>query len=345
MYSSVEFRSVIKFLVLKKLPAKEIIEELRNVYHDESPSKTTIYDWIAQFKHGRQSVFDKKSPGRPLEIGEEIKEKLENIVKFDKRITTKMLCDSLNVSTGSLDSLIRSMGLRKLSSRFVPRFLTSEMCENRLSSCQANLMTLEQVGDIFLQNIVTVDETPLSLYLPDTKQESKEWKFPGETSTKKLRASTCHRKSLMLTVFWDFHGVVSIDFADNDVKINSCYYVEQVKKARKSRRKSRKCNLYFLQDNAPIHKSAFSTSEIEKVGFHSLPHPPYLPDLAPSDFYLFLHLKKHLRGRHFTSKEELREVVQEFLENQPSIFYENAFLELVRRWKKCVQNGGSYIEK
>lgn len=345
MFSPIEFRSVIKFLVLKQLPTKEIIDELEKAYGADAPSKTTVYSWVAQFKQGRQSVFDDKTPGRPMEISETVKEKMKNIVKSERRITTRNLSERLHVSKGTMNTLLKDIGLRKLSSRFVPRFLTSEMCKNRLICCQANLHILEDVGDIFLRNIVTEDETPLSLYIPSSKQESKEWKFPGESCTKKLRASISHKKCMMLTIFWDFYGVVTVDFADKDVKINSQYYVEKLQEARKIRRKSPKSKLYLLHDNAPIHTSAFTTSEIEKLGFQMLPHPPYSPDLAPSDFFLFCHLKAHLRGHTFDGKEELKEKVEDFFQQQTSTFYENAFLELVKRWRKCVENGGSYIEK
>lgn len=84
---------------------------------------------------------------------------------------------------------------------------------------------------------------------------------------------------------------------------------------------------------------------IEGSGFQLLPHPPYSPDLAPSDFYLFRHLKKHLRGEKFENPDDLRENVVTFLGEQSKNFYKNAFLELVERWKKCIENGGSYVEK
>ena len=40
-----------------------------------------------------------------------------------------------------------------------------------------------------------------------------------------------------------------------------------------------------------------------------LDHPPYSPDLAPSDFHLFLHLKKHLAGKKFDDDEVQDEVM------------------------------------
>ena len=80
-------------------------------------------------------------------------------------------------------------------------------------------------------------------------------------------------------------------------------------------------------------------------GLTALSHPPYSLDLAPSDYYLFTHLKKHLRGKRFNIKDDLKEAVTNWLNERSSDFYEEAFLELARRWKKCVAADGSYVEK
>lgn len=53
---------------------------------------------------------------------------------------------------------------------------------------------LECVGDRFLENIITMDETPLFLYVPESRRESQEWKLSGEANSKKMRPSTCHKK-------------------------------------------------------------------------------------------------------------------------------------------------------
>ena len=45
---------------------------------------------------------------------------------------------------------------------------------------------------------MTEDETPLSLYIPETKQQSVSWTFPGEKPALKLRSGTSHKKCLML---------------------------------------------------------------------------------------------------------------------------------------------------
>jgi hypothetical protein len=58
-----------------------------------------------------------------------------------------------------------------------------------------------------------------------------------------------------------------------------------------------------------------------KMSFECLPHPPYSPDLAPSDFYVFGLLKQAMGGKYFRSDEEVQQAVQEWLRSQPKIFF------------------------
>ena len=46
-------------------------------------------------------------------------------------------------------------------------------------------------------------------------------------------------------------------------------------------------------------------AKLNELSFELLPHPPYSPDLAPSDYYLFADLKKMLQGKRFYSNEEV----------------------------------------
>lgn len=345
MLSDVEYRSVIRFLLLRHFEAKRIIEELTAAYGDDIPSKATVYNWIRDFKSGRTDITDRKSTGRPIEIGDQHREKLKSIVRDDRRITKEALAQRINVSYGTVRNLLKELGIRKLCSRFVPYFITAEMSQRRLQCCQYNIELYQELGDIFLNNIVTEDETPLSLYLPDDRRSSAEFKFPGETASKKLRTGTSHRRALMLSVFWDAKGPIHVDIVDKTVTLNAVYYAEQVQITRTKRRKPRGQQLYLLHDNAPIHSAHASQAAIQQAGFTQLAHPPYSPDLAPSDFFLFRHLKQHLRGRHFQCKEQLQAMTEDFLETRSPQFFRQAFDDLVRRWTRCVENGGGYIEK
>lgn len=149
----------------------------------------------------------------------------------------------------------------------------------------------------------------------------------------------------MLTVFWDFRGILKIDFVDKGETLNGAYYSELLREVRRSRRKARGIPLWLLHDNAPIHTCRTATAAVEDCGFEVVSHPPYSPDLAPSDFALFKHLKRYLKGHQFSSADVLKEKVAKILESLPPDFFKNAFLELIRRWQKCVDARGSYIEK
>ena len=48
----------------------------------------------------------------------------------------------------------------------------------------------------------------------------------------------------------------------------------------------------FLHDNAPAHWALSTQKKLAYLGFQCLDHPPYSPDLAPSDYHLCPGLKK-----------------------------------------------------
>ena len=94
--------------------------------------------------------------------------------------------------------------------------------------------------------------------------------------------------------------------------------------------------LGFTPASKPLRSSA-------PFGWTTISHPPYFPDLAPSDFHLFGPLKESLRGRHFFNDEEVKTAVRKWLKTQP--FYNEGICALVKRWEKVVRKTGDYIEK
>ena len=113
---------------------------------------------------------------------------------------------------------------------------------------------------------------------------------------------------------------------------------------RNLRPKSGLQHVKLLHDNAPAHKASvvvdFFTSEKVNV----LPHPPYSPDLAPCDFFLFPKLKKHLSGRRYRSRTALGSAIHQYLIGVPKEEYENCFRSWIKRLKRCVLAKGDYFE-
>ena len=101
----------------------------------------------------------------------------------------------------------------------------------------------------------------------------------------------------------------------------------------------------FHQDNAPAHKSTVAMAAIQECVSQLVEHPPYSPDLAPSDYYLLPKMKKELSGRHFRTDDDVKQANEAFLEAKDAIFYREGIQMLQHRWTKCVTLQGDYIEK
>ena len=75
------------------------------------------------------------------------------------------------------------------------------------------------------------------------------------------------------------------------------------------------------QDNAPAHRTLATQKKLAYLGFQYLYHPPYSPDLSPSDYHLLPGLKKQLNGRHFSSDAEVIAAAETWLDGQLSDFF------------------------
>ena len=85
----------------------------------------------------------------------------------------------------------------------------------------------------------------------------------------------------------------------------------------------KKKKVLFHQDNALCHKPLRTMAKIHDLGFELLPHPPYSPDLAPSDFFLFSDLKSVLAEKKFGCNEEVVAETEAYFEAKPKEYYQN----------------------
>ena len=76
-----------------------------------------------------------------------------------------------------------------------------------------------------------------------------------------------------------------------------------------------------MHDNAPAHRALATQKKLAYLDFQCLDHPPYSPDLAPSDYHLFPGLKKQFKGRHFSSDAEVIAAAKTWLDGQLSDFF------------------------
>ena len=306
---NIEFRAVIKFLTKEGAKAKEIHRRMADVYGDSSPKYSTVAKCSAEFKRGRDSLEDDPRPGCPADvISQEMIDRVERLVLNNRRIKVAKLASECGISNGSVYTIIHEpLGMSKVSARWIPRNLNMQDLQQRVESSQELLEVYNANPEDFHTHLVTGDETWLHHWDPDTKKESMQWKRPGSPPPKKFCTQPSASK-VMAMVFWDSKGIILIDYKPAGTSITGEYYANVIKQLRVAIKEKRRGKLaagvLLLHDNAPVHKSRVAQVAIREC--EQLNHPPYSPDLAPSDYYLFRNLKSHLRGTRFRDDDELK---------------------------------------
>ena len=98
-------------------------------------------------------------------------------------------------------------------------------------------------------------------------------------------------------------------------------------------------------DNASPHTAKIVKDYLEEQGLQVFPHPPYSPDIAPCDFWLFPTLKERLAGREFYRVQDLAKAVFSELRSIPKEDYAAAAMEKWIAWlRTCIKRSGEYYE-
>lgn len=344
-----EVRIVIKYLTLKGLSITDIKNELDSTLGDSSPSTSTIHKWHSEFKRGSMSTNDAPRSGRPKMAADEGNvEKVKEIVLSDRRLKVREIAEASGIPKSSVFRILHEdLGMKKLCARWVPRLLTDLHKENRVTTSKQCLALINSNPNFFSQ-LITMDETWLHHYTPETKQQSMQWTEKGGSAPKKAKAMPSAGK-VMASVFWDTRGIIMIDYLEKGRTITGAHYVNQLDQLKAAIKEKRPClskkKIYFLQDNAPAHTSKVSMQKIKDLKFELIAHPPYSPDLAPSDFFLFPNLKKSLAGKRFSSNAEVIAFTEGFFCGLDKSAYKTGMESLEHRLMKCIDVAGEYIEK
>ena len=139
---------------------------------------------------------------------------------------------------------------------------------------------------------------------------------------KKFRVQISAGK-VLASSFWDQYGILFIDYLSKGQTIDAEYYsslLVQLKDILKEKRRGKFTKGVLFLDDTTLRTLA-TQKKLAYLGFQCLDHPPYSPDLAPSDYLLFPGLKKQLKGRHFSSDAEIIAAAETWLDGQPSEFF------------------------
>lgn len=327
---------------------KEIEKTISAAFKDVTLKKTQIYEIIKKVKKGKSTEDQRKFNGRrkirqPAFIAD-----VATAINGNRRLTVRKLASTYGVSNNTIhNTLHKDLNLSKKSARWVPKLLTDDMKLERKRTSEALLAMVRRRSKAVLDNIVTMDESAVSFHTPETKRQSMQWLPKGQPGPIKAKVHATRTKQMVLC-FFDSKGLIYTNYVPRGTTVNANYIVEALgrfMKIFKEKRPITAAGDWFLHwDNAPVHTAAVVQDWLAARGVQVIDHPPYSPDLAPADFFLFPKVKSVLAGKTLTAQTFKKEW-EGAVRTLSAADFADAFQQWYRRCEKCVNIDGSYVEK
>jgi hypothetical protein len=85
----------------------------------------------------------------------------------------------------------------------------------------------------------------------------------------------------------------------------------------------------------PNHTHTANTTKaaVQELDWEILPHPPYSPDLGPSDYHLLRSLSNNLRVISFNNEAEVQNWLDDFFTAKPEDLFKSGVENLQKRWE------------
>jgi hypothetical protein len=151
----------------------------------------------------------------------------------------------------------------------------------------------------------------------------------------------------MLTIVWLSIGFAVVTALDRGCKFNAGYYVSKVltplSEWWRERGGGNFGKLIVHADSARPRKTTVSQQFMARNVMVIAAHPPSSPDLAPSDIYLFGHVKGLLRGALFEAGERLLLAIEGIFRSLEKWSLTKVFLEWMKRPERCIETDRDYV--
>ena len=332
----VHIRAIIFYEWRRGTGATETVRNINNALGEDTTSISTVKRCFARFEGGDTDFEEKPRSGRPLKVEDSL---ILGAVKEDPEVSTRSLATRLRCSHQTVLSRLQVLGYRKVLTRWIPHVLTDSTRFTRISICQSLLLRPQRKE--FLRDLITGDE---SWVLYDSNTRRALWLPQGEDPPTQAK-SDLHPKKCLLCCFWDSRGMLYHELLPQGHTVTGSVYANQLQKLADAvrERRPRRAFVHLLHDNAKPHVAKETREKLEELGWDTVPHPPYSPDIAPSDYHLFRPLKAFLAKKKFTKLEDVGRAVSDFFDSQSPQFWEKGIADLPIRWDIVVANDGDYI--
>ena len=146
----------------------------------------------------------------------------------------------------------------------------------------------------------------------------------------------------MLSVWWGVKGIIYWELLPDGCTVTADLYCQQLDRVAQ-KLKGKHDRIYFLHDNARSRVAKSTREKLLELGWVTILHPAYSPDLALTDYHLFRSLSNHLREKKFDDESSLKmDLVDCFSQKSPD-FCKRGIFTLPERWRQVVHSDGACI--
>lgn len=320
--------------------AAEAHRNITGVCGADAISERQCQRWFEKFRNNDFSLEDEPGRGPLVQVDLDA---LLALIAENPRQSTRDLADQLGCSHMTVDRHLKEFDFVSRLGTLVPRKLTPANLQQRCNVCHSLLSRFPR--QTFLREIITGDEK-WTFFITHTRK--RQWVKRGERPEPDPKEDP-HSRKQMLSVWWDFQGVIYYELLPPNTSVTATFYSEQLHKLRDallSKRPGRGKEygkVRLLHDNAKVHTAKITRETLDRFRWEVLSHSPYSPDLAPTDYHLFLSLSNDMRGRQFDDQEDLKNYLDSFFKSKSQKFYEDGIMDLPRRWEAVCDHDGAYV--
>lgn len=314
-------------------------ENINRAWGKKTTTERTVRRWFQRFQNGDMSLVEASGRGRVASVDND---HLRTIVEGNPRTTVRELAEIFSASISTVSVHLKQIGKVKKLDKWIPHELSEDQRNRRFEVCSALL--LRNKNDPFLDRVVTCDEKWL---LYDNRKRSAQWLDQTE-APKHFPKPNLHQQKIMVSVWWFAGGIIYHKFLDQGCSIDAKVYCSELEEMNirlrdKQPRLINQRGPILLHDNARPHVAQLTLQKLNDLGFEILPHPPYSPDLSPTDYHLFKHLDHFLHQKQFATKSDIENGFEDFLKSRTPDFFWDGINNLISRWQKCLGAHGAYF--
>lgn len=320
--------------------ASEASRNINKVWGENASNERTIRRWFKKFRSGDMSLEDEEGRGPTSKLDND---QLKSLVEANPRTTIRELATELGVSKSTVERHLTEIGKVKKLDKWIPHNLNEKQKHRRYEISFSYL--LRNNNDPFLDRIITCDE---KWVFYDNQRRTGQW-LDKDESPRHFPKPELHPKKVMVTVWWTAAGIIHYYFLERGKTITAIQYSNELntvhqKLSEKYPALVNRKGPILLQDNAKPHIAKITLEKLKELGYEILPHPPYSPDLAPTDYHFFKHMDNFLQEKIYPNQATLENDVKAFIDSRTPEFFKIGIESLVKRWEKCVLADGDYFD-